>query len=273
MSKYKINLFWILLSGIFILSSCVSNKKYVYLQDKGSVKSDSNGVVSVQPYAYKLQIGDVLYISLTTEDEKLNKIFIPTAGSGQMMQQPVGVSGTLMYYIGFTIDNNGEIEFPYLGKISVLGMQMPDAKAKIEQELKKYFKVFFLQVKVAEFKFSILGYVNRPGQYFFQQNKVNLLEALSQAGDLQSMAKRYELHLYRQYNDGVKLHHINLTDRALINSPYWYIQPNDVIYVLPLKGRTFGDLSSFQTSLGVITPLLSSLLLVLNTYILVVNLK
>jgi polysaccharide export outer membrane protein len=152
-------------------------------------------------------------------------------------------------------------------------MEIEQAKAAIEMQLKKYFKVFYLQVKVAEFKFSVLGYVNRPGQYFFQQNKVTIIEALAMAGDLQNLAKRSSLQLYRQYPDGVKIHSLDLTDRNLVNSPYWFLQPNDVLYIEPFKVRTAGDVSSFQTSMTVITPLLSSLLLVLNTYILIKNLN
>jgi polysaccharide export outer membrane protein len=262
----------LIFSVLLFVSSCVSNKKYIYLQDKGNAKTDSNGVMPVVPYAYKLQKGDVLYISLTTEDEKLNRIFVPSAG-GQMFVQQQGVSGTMLYFIGFTIDNQGEIEFPYLGKIKVSEMEVDQAKMAVEAQLKKYFKVFFLQVKVAEFKFSVLGYVNRPGQYFFQQNKVSIIEALAMAGDLQNLAKRFSLQLYRQYPEGVKIHTLDLTDRNLVNSPFWFIQPNDVLYIEPLKVRTAGDVSSFQTSMSVITPLLSSLLLVLNTYILIKNLN
>jgi polysaccharide export outer membrane protein len=196
-----------------LLVGCVSNKKYVYLQKKGSIETDSNGVMPVLPYTYRLQKGDVLYISLTTEDEKLNRIFVPGAGGGQVMQQQQSVSGTLLYFIGFTIDKKGEIEFPYLGKIKVLEMEVEEAKLSIETQLKKYFKVFYLQVKVAEFKFSVLGYVNRPGQYFYQQNKVSIIEAIAQAGDLQNLAKRNSIQLYRQYPDGIKIHLLDLTNR------------------------------------------------------------
>jgi polysaccharide export outer membrane protein len=155
----------------------------------------------------------------------------------------------------------------------LIDLEIFEAKEPIEVQLKKYFKVFYLQVKVAEFKFSVLGYVNRPGQYFFQQNKVSILEALSMAGDLQNLANRYSLQLYRQYPDGIKIHSLDLTDRSLVNSPYWFIQPNDVLYIEPLKVRTAGDVSSFQTTMTVITPLLTSLLLVLNTYILIKNIN
>lgn len=259
---------------IAFLSSCVSNKKFIYLQDKGHTKIDSAGLIPVQPYAYKLQAGDILYISLSTEDEKLNKIFVPATGGGtplNMMGQ--GVSGTMLYYIGFTIDTKGIIELPFLGKLILTNKTMEEAKETIEIELRKYFKNYFLQIKLADFKFSVLGFVNRPGQYFFNQNKVTLLEAIAQAGELNNLAKRYELQLYRQYPDGVKLHTIDLTDQSLISSPYWYIQPNDVLYVVPLNKRSIGDLSSLQSSFGVIAPLLSTLLMVLNTYILVNNIK
>jgi polysaccharide export outer membrane protein len=262
----------LIFSVLVILSSCVSNKKYVYLQDKGNVKSDSNGVMPVVSYDYKLQKGDVLYISLTTDDEKLNKIFIPSGGGGIQIQQNQNVSGSMLYFIGFTVDANGEIEFPYLGKIKVAGLDISKAKSAVELELKKYFKIFYLQIKLAEFKFSVLGYVNRPGQFFFQQNKVSIFEAISMAGELQGMSKKMEIQLYRQYPDGVKLHKIDLTDRSIINSPLFYIQPNDLVYIVPLKARTLGDMSNLQSSFGVVAPLVGTLLLVFNTYILVKNL-
>jgi polysaccharide export outer membrane protein len=258
---------------LLFMASCVSNKKFIYLQDKGNVKIDSNGTMNVIPYAYRLQKGDILYVSLTTEDEKLNRIFIPSGtGGGAIMQAGQGVAGSMLYFIGFTIDENGDIEFPYLGKINVVGLEVEKAKLAIDLQLKKFFKTYFLQVKVAEFKFSVLGYVNRPGQFFFQQNKVSIFEAISQAGELQGMSKRMEIQLYRQYPDGIRLHLIDLTDRSIINSPFFYIQPNDLLYVVPLKARTLGDMSSLQTSFGVVAPLLSAFLLVLNTYILIQNL-
>lgn len=243
------------------------------MQDRGNLKTDSNGVASVQPYEYLLQKGDILYISLTTEDEQLNKLFVPNgAGGGMVMQQGQSVSGTPFYFVGYSIDSEGNIEFPYMGKVMVGGKTLEAAKMEIETQLKKYFKVFVLQVKIAEFKFSVLGYVNKPGQFFFQQNKVTIFEAISLAGDLQNLAKRYEVQLYRQFPGGVKVINIDLTDRSIINSPYWYIQPNDVLYVVPLKARAIGDVSSLQSSFGVVAPLLSMMLLVLNTYILVKNL-
>ena len=255
-----------------LLTSCVSNKKFIYLQDKGNTKLDTASLMPVQAYAYKLQKGDILYISLSTEDEKLNRIFVPGGGQ-QMMQMAQGAAGTPMYFTGFTIDAAGNLELPYLGNIHLVGLTIEEAKVKVEESLKKYFKVFYLQIKIGQFKYTVVGAVAKPGQFFYLQNSVNIIEAITQAGDLAPMAERQQVQLYRQYPDGVKMHVIDLTNRQLVNSAYWFIQPNDVLYVLPRKGRAIGDLSSLQSSFGIIAPLLSTLLMVLNTYILVTNLK
>jgi polysaccharide export outer membrane protein len=256
---------------LLFLASCVSNKKFIYMQDKGNVKIDSIGNMQVKSYQYKLQAGDILYISLSTDDQRLNNIFVPS-GNAMMAQQGVGMAGTPFYLTGFTIDEVGNIELPYVGFVKVEGKSIEEAKMALETEIKKFFKIFFIQVKVAEFRFSVLGFVNRPGQYFFQMNKVNLLEAIAQAGDLQNLARRFEVQLYRQTPQGMVMVPIDLTDRSIIHSPYWYIQPNDVLYVQPLKIRKFGDLTSAQTSFQLIAPILSSIIIVLNTILIVSNL-
>lgn len=241
------------------------------MQDKGNLNLDSIGNMKVKSYEYKLQTGDILYISLSTDDQRLNNIFVPSGG-GAMIAQGVGMAGTPFYLTGFTIDAGGKIELPYVGFVKVEGKTIEEAKLTLETEIKKFFKVFFLQVKVAEFRFSVLGFVNRPGQYFFQMNKVNILEAIAQAGDLQNLARRFDVQLYRQTPQGIIMVTIDLTDRSLIHSPYWYIQPNDILYIQPLKIRKYGDLTSTQTSFQLIAPILSTLLLVLNTVLIVRNL-
>lgn len=269
----KLNKITIILAGMLIISSCITNKRYLYLQNKSGNLSDTNSLIKTIPYAYKLQKGDILYISLSTDDERLNKIFVPGTGIQVQIGAGTNSTGTPYYFTGFTIDINGDVELPYLGKVKVTNKTIEEAKASLETALSKFFKIFYIQVKVAEFRYSVLGSVNRPGQFFFTQNKVNIFEAISQAGDLPELANKYQVQLYRQYPDGVKLHILDLTDRSIVSSDYWYIQPNDLLYVQPLKIRYVGNLTSVQNSFGVIAPLLSTLLLVLNTYILIKNLK
>ncbi len=246
------------------LTSCVSNKKFLYIQDKGNVKMDSTQHIYIEPYNYKIQNGDILYISLLSEDEKINKLFVPSAqGQGQG-----GMVGSPYYFTGFTVDPEGKVELPYVGKVVVGGLDLDAARASLSEELAKYFKVFFLQVKMAEFRFSILGAVNSPGQFFFQQNKVSILDAILRAGDLRDNAIRYKIQLFRQYPEGVKMVELDITDRSIMNSPYWYMQPNDLIYVIPLKTRTVGDFSSLQNSLATIGPIINSFFFLVNSYVL-----
>jgi polysaccharide export outer membrane protein len=266
---FKLFLFFIL--AIFI-SSCLPNKKFVYLQNKGNQQLDSSGNLMTADFDYKLQPGDILYISLSTDDEKLNKVFIPQASGGGAQMGGTGVTGSPMYFTGFSIDKAGNVNLPYVGTIKLAGRTVSDARADLETEISKFFKIFYLQMKVASYSYSILGEVFTPGQYYFNQNKVTILQALSIAGDLRNLADRRNIHLYRQYPEGLKLHIIDLTDNSLISQDFWYIKPNDLIYVVPLKRRTVGDMTSLQSSFGVIAPILTTLLLVVNTYILIQNL-
>ena len=259
---------------IFSLQSCISNKDYIYLQNKSgeSHQSDSFAIKNVE---YKLKPGDILYIKLVTEDEKMNALFNPmgTGGQGIQLMQQIGSTGTPFYLLGYTIDQSGNLELPYLGKLYLAGKSIDEVKKTIEIEVRKYFKNFFLQVKLAEFRFSILGAVNRPGQYYYMVNQLNILEALAMASDVNEIGKRNHLTLIREENGKTQLHQIDLTDKRLLNSPFYNIHPNDIIYVQPVKSRSVGNISNFQGTLGTILPIFSTFLLVLNTYIILQNIK
>ena len=271
----KIKNRWILAIPLILsLNSCISNKDYIYLQNKSgeSHQTDSFALKNVE---YKLKPGDILYIKLVTEDEKMNELFNPLTSGGmamQLIQQP-GSTGTPFYFMGYSIDQEGNLELPYLGKLNLAEKNVEEAKFIMETEVKKYFKTFFLQIKLAEFRFSILGAINRPGQFFFMVNKLNILEALAMAGDVNEIAKRSKLTLIREENGQTKLVSIDLTDNSLLKSPYFYIHPNDILYVQPVKSRSLGNLSNFQGTLSAVLPIFSTFLLVLNTYIILQNIK
>lgn len=263
----------LLIPLIFSLHSCISNKDYIYLQNKSNNihQSDSFSIKNVE---YKLKPGDILYIKLVTEDEKMNALFNPLA-SGALNMQMLNQQGmgTPFYIMGYSLDKIGQLDLPYIGKLNLKNKTVDEAKQMIENEVKKYFKNFFLQVKLAEFRFSILGAVNRPGQFFFMVNKLNILEALAMAGDVNEIAKRNNLILIREENGETKMVSINLTNKELLNSPYFYILPNDIIYVQPVKTRSIGNLSNVQSTISAVLPIFSTFLLVLNTYIILQNIK
>ncbi|MFY8019602.1 MAG: polysaccharide biosynthesis/export family protein [Bacteroidia bacterium] len=271
MNKNLIILIWVV-PIIMVLQSCISNKDYIYLQNKGSKSNDSINTYIISNNEYHLKPGDILHIKVVTEDEKMNSIFNPlTSGNLNMMQQQG--TGTPFYIMGYSLDKHGILDLPYIGKIDLKGKTIEEAKFLLETEAKKYFKNFFIQIKIAEFRFSILGSVNRPGQFFFMVNKLNILEALAMSGDVNEIAKRNKLTLIREIDGVTNLYTIDLTDKNLLNSPYYYIHPNDIIYVQPVKSRSLGNLSNFQGTLSAVLPIFSTFLLVLNTYIILQNLK
>jgi polysaccharide export outer membrane protein len=270
MNKSKIVLLSLL--GLIFFNSCVSNKKFILMQNaKTSSSNDSakSNYIIDRSIEYKLQINDILYVSVASTDALVSQAFSHSTGGNQQMMQVQGGLGSMLYLIGYSINPFGEIELPILGKININGLTVNQAKEKIDVELKKYFKVYHLIVKLTEMPFTVMGEVLRPGRYSGMINQITLFEALALAGDFSPIANRKNVTIIRQNPDGIKVYKVDFTQADLINTPYFVLRPNDVIYVEPLKSRTIGNFSSFQNSLATITPLLTTLVLALNTYIII----
>jgi polysaccharide export outer membrane protein len=256
--------------GLALLTSCVANKKYILLQNaKTSNASDtSKSNYQLDRTIYKLQVNDILYVSVASTDETISKAFSHTIGTQQMMQVQGGL-GSMLYLTGYSINQTGEINLPIIGNLKVSGLSVTEAKELIDVELKKYFKVYHLVVQLTEMPFTVIGEVARAGRFSGMVNQVTIMEALALAGDFTSVANRKNVTIVRQNSDGVKVFKVDFTQADLINSPFYILRPNDVIYVEPLKSRSIGNFSSFQSALNTITPLLTTLVLALNTYIII----
>ncbi len=204
-----------------LLSSCITNKDLVYLQDKGN-GDDSDLQVQELSKPYRVQVNDILSINVKALDPELVSIFNPVEG-GQ---------GAL-YFSGFTVDLHGNIEFPILGEINVLGFTIKEIKEKVKSELlKQYFTEtaeLFVTVKLAGLKYTITGEAG-AGVYTLFQDRVNIIEALANAGDIPNTGDRKDILIIRQYPDGQKIHHIDLTDIKAMQSPYYYIQNQMILF-------------------------------------------
>jgi polysaccharide biosynthesis/export protein len=246
------SMIWLVVLIPVILSSCVSNKKYVYLQDKG--KNQATHLEAAVEH-YRIQPNDILHITIRSMDEKANQVFnVSNIGFGAN----TGVLSDMTFFLnGYTVDKNGAIDLPVIGKLPVAGLTLPEIKVVVEKAVTRYFSDSYVNVKQAGINYSILGEVIRPGRYTLYQNHVNIFEAVAQAGDLNVVANRRQVKILRQHVDGPKIHAIDLTDRNIITSPYFYLQPNDIVYVEPLKVRSLGTgttgFSSFQAILSVLT--------------------
>ena len=180
---------------------------------------------------YKLQVNDVLSVKVLSAESELSEIYniiSPTNGFG------VAEPGSL-YLSGYTIDTEGNINLPNIGKLKVTGLNTLQAQQLIQRSLDRYLNGATVVVKHISFKISILGEVKMPGYYYVYNDQANLLEGLALAGDLTSAASRQNIKLIRQKPGGSEVILLDLTDPALVQSPYYYLLPNDVLYVEPRK--------------------------------------
>jgi polysaccharide export outer membrane protein len=225
----------------------------VYLQDKNS-SGEQNTVSAVESKPYRLQVNDVLSIDIKAIDPKLVSIFNTTDSA-------TGKTESALYFNGFNVDDHGNIRMPILGEINVIGYTLEEVRVIIEKKLlEEYFKSeanIFVTVKLAGFRYTINGEVASTGTKTLFKEHVNILEAIANAGDITTVGDRKAVTVIRQTPTGVELHDIDLTDVNVLKSPYYYLQPNDYVYVKPLRQKTWGTGQTGIQSVGTIITLLS----------------
>lgn len=256
---------------LFILSicffaSCVPNKDLVYLQGKPVAKKD---VYKLNNEPYKLQVGDVLAIDIKAKNEESVAIFKKSQSIGS---QGSGASSNVVnLQTGYSIDRHGNIRMPIIGEINVLGYTVKEVRLKVEKALLIYLKNeedIFVTVRLSGIKFTIFGEVGSPGTKIINQNSVSIIEAIANSGDIIVTGNRKKIEIIRSSASGTKKYMIDLTNISALNSEVFYIQPNDLIYVRPLKQKAWGTgttgLQSLTTLVSVFTLVTSTILLIRN---------
>lgn len=220
-----------------MLGSCVGNKKIVLLQDKDAGtpwKALVDKKWAPVPQAVTIRSGDVLMVNV--DHTQLVQDIVPQAPSQDMnlyraVQHP--------YLIGYTVAPDGTINLPELGSLKVEGIGLPDAEKLIQAKADSFYTDATVKVMLMNFNISVLGEVARPGRYPVYNNEVNVLEGLAMAGDLSVLADRSRIRVVRTRDGSNHLYHLDLNDQELLGSPAFYLQPNDVVIVDPLKRRKF----------------------------------
>lgn len=241
-----------------LFTSCIPVKDLVYLQDKSS-SEEQNNITAVQSKPYRLQVNDVLSIDIKAIDPKLVSIFNTSTTDSNGSGASKSESG--LYFNGFTVDDHGNIRMPILGEINVIGYTLQEVRIKIEKKLlEEYFKSeanIFVTVKLAGFRYTINGEVGSTGTKTLYQEHVNIMEAIANSGDITTVGNRKSVTVIRQTPTGVQMNDLDLTDVNVMKSPYYYLQPNDYIYVKPLRQKTWGTGQTGIQSIGTIITLLS----------------
>ncbi len=246
---------YILFLFAIFFASCVSTQDLTYLQkkDNDAVAQAMNPVVS-KPY--RLQTNDIIHISIKALDQKLVGMFSPVTTE----QTPIP-NNDILYYNGYTVDDHGNIRIPVLGELNVLGFTLEEVRKNVEQKLlDEYFNeeaTIYVSVKLAGFRYTINGEVTSPGTKTLMQEKVNIMEAIAKSGDITITGDRKSVAVIRQFPHGAEIHTIDLTDVNAMQSPYYYLQPNDYIYVKPLPQKSWGTGTTGIQSLSTVVSILS----------------
>ena len=256
----------VILVVVICFSSCISTKQLTYLQESEDAVDSIIPMRKMQE-PYRLQINDLLSIRVKALDQETVGIFNPIGDSN------LNATGEeKLYNDGFVVDPHGNIRIPSLGEIQVLGYTVEEVRQELEKRLlADYFKEeanIFVTVKIAGIRYTINGEIGGPGSNIIYRDQVSIMEAIANSGDITLVGDRKNVVIIRQYPLGQKVHHIDLTQIDAMNSPYYYIQPNDLILINPLPQKSLGfgttGLSSFTTILAIFSALTTTVLLFIS---------
>ena len=260
---------------LLLLTSCNAYKNIAYVQNAGSALTyaDSSKTGIPDP---KLKIGDLLIITINTTTPEASIPFnLPLVPGGESMNSYSIGAGTSMggsqMLQNYLVDTQGDITLPVIGKIHALGMNKTDLSNYIKSKIYPLYlkEEPIIMIRYANYKISVLGEVNRPGLCEIKNERINIFEAIAMAGDLTIYGQRENVLLVREKVNGKReTIRIDLRDARLIDSPYYYLQQNDVLYVQPNSSKSrssfFGTAESISLSIVGTLVSITSLIVTLS---------
>ncbi|WP_207425869.1 polysaccharide biosynthesis/export family protein [Pedobacter sp. SYSU D00535] len=211
---------------IILTSACAPRRDLVYFSDL-SRKTATERSISNQ-FEPRIQNGDVLTITVSTQSAESNVLFASNTNATRY---------NAMERDGYRVDRSGLINFPVIGAMKVEGYTLEEAQQKLSHEIDKYAKEPIVNVQFANFKITVMGEVNRPSSFTVTSERINLLEALGMAGDMTVYGKRENVLLIREVAGKRTVIRMNLNKQDVLNSPYFYLKQNDIVYVEPDKAK------------------------------------
>lgn len=238
----KISALGFLFSTLFFFQSCITTPPIAYFQTSDSLKFKQ--LKKIQPTITRIQRNDILAITVGSLNQESNEIMnfanvnaltttsFPGQQGGIQRSQP----------LGYLVDSSGHVEVPFVGRLKLLDMTLEEAANAVRAEVVKSLKEPAINVRFLNHKFSVLGEVSRPGTYNLLDDRTTLPEALAMSGDLTIYGSRTNIMVLRE-NKGVReIARLNLLTQEVFNSPYYYLQNGDLIYIEPIKAKgTFND--------------------------------
>ena len=237
-------------------SACTTQKELVYLSNLDTIRTPA-----FFPYNYpdyRIQQRDILYIRFITLNDELSDLL--NVGSGRYASQ-MYQNETSLYINGYTVNDSGNVTIPVLGNVNILGLTIDEATMTIQKKADIFLKDATAIVKLISFKVTVIGEVNKPGTYTNFNNQLTVLEAIGMAGDITDFGDRKKVLVVRPNPEGTTTYHINLQDKSLLLSEGFFLLPNDIVIVDPIKSKIFRlnmpTLSLFLSGLSTLILILS----------------
>jgi polysaccharide export outer membrane protein len=247
---------------IFLLIGCVPLRNTLYIQDGKKHPPHSKTTFSTSTYTYVIAKRDVLQIDLgSTSPEKLNEV-VNKANSIASSQNIDPLTQ------GYLVDDDGQVLLPFIGHLKLEGLTLTEAQNLIHKRLSEYVSDAFVKIRLSSFFITILGEVNKPGRLTVNTAQINILEALALAGDMPITANHKKVQVVRTINKVVTTFYVDVTSTSLYSSEVFYLQPNDMIYVEPVKAKVT---QNNLTVVTVTTTILNTLFLVANIIIIALS--
>lgn len=245
---------------ISLIFSCKAPEDIVYFQNTNNLEK----VTTVKAFEPTFKIGDIISVSVSAADMDTARPFNLAQGlSIEAPSQEGSASSGVSQSPRYLIDSEGNIEFPVLGKIKISGLTRVKAKQLIKGKLKTYINDPIVNVRLQNFKITVLGEVNRPGSFSISNDRITIIEAIGLAGDLTIKGKRKNVTVIRE-NDTLKTYHkLDLTSKNIFSAPAYYLTQNDVVYVEPNPSQVKRSKTNDNT-LGIVFSTISVVATVLG---------
>ncbi|MCE7992603.1 MAG: polysaccharide export protein [Roseivirga sp.] len=242
-ARYDFLLLFLLIA--FSFSSCISYEQSLLLQEPQGNSYDAGAPLAV----YKVRQNDLLNINIKSfESSNTEYIDPPAQQNVQVARQ--GTGNPQLLFNGYSLDEEGRINVPLIGVVSVIGLTLHEIETILEDKLKPYVKFTRITVSLSNFRVTVMGEVNNPGVQYIYEKEYDLLQAIANAGDLTDFANREKVRLLRKDGKKIKSVWLDLTKPEIVGSDYFLLQQGDYIYIEPLKAKVARS-NTQNVSLGV----------------------
>ena len=238
----------------FTIMSCTPSKDVVYFQDASQFET----LINENPATTKFKVDDLVSIHVSTLDPEASAPFNLFRGAGE--------GGIRPEQVNYLVDKNGEIDFPVIGKVKIVGLSPSETRDLLREKLADYLKNPIINIRIRNFTVTVLGAVNRPCTFEVNGEQITIMEALGFAGDINIKGRRDNIMVIRDF-DGTKVYNrINLNEKDALKSPVYYLTQNDVVYVEPNKsGKTASSLDQRASiAVSIISVLITSTVVLLT---------